>query len=117
MSENNYYGQAQAYQDYRAAQEAAHEAARMEQANYYGQQPPASSWTTGWLSFNDPGYLKGLVLGAAVTYVLTNPKVQRALVKGAVTLFSAVQGGFEEVKEQIQDIKSEMSMKSDDSNS
>lgn len=80
----------------------------------YEQAGQQLSWTQGWLAFNDPGYVKGLVLGAAAAYVLTNPKVQRALVKGAVTLWSSLQGGFEEVKEQIQDIKSEMSMKSDE---
>lgn len=80
----------------------------------YEQAGQQLSWTQGWLAFNDPGYVKGLVLGAATAYVLTNPKVQRALVKGAVTLWSSLQGGFEEVKEQIQDIKSEMSMKSDE---
>jgi hypothetical protein len=88
-----------------------------------GTQYPAdgSSWTNsltqGWFAFSDPGYIKGLVLGAGLTFVLTNPKVQRALVKGAVSLWSSVQGGIEEVKEQIQDIKSEMSMKSDDAES
>lgn len=85
-----------------------------EGADGYEMAAQQSSWTQGWLAFNDPGYVKGLVLGAAAAYVLTNPKVQRALVKGAVTLWSSLQGGFEEVKEQIQDIKSEMSMKSDE---
>ena len=60
-----------------------------------------------------PGYAKGLLLGAAATYLLTNPKVQKAVVKGAVALWSSVQGSVEEVKEQIEDIKAEMSMKSD----
>lgn len=85
-----------------------------QQGDGYEQAGQQLSWTQGWLAFNDPGYVKGLVLGAATAYVLTNPKVQRALVKGAVTLWSSLQGGFEEVKEQIQDIKSEMSMKSDE---
>lgn len=81
----------------------------------WGTQPAPyqSSWSQGWLAFQDPGYLKGVLLGAGLTYLLTNPKVQRALVKGAVTAWSAVQGGVEEVKEQIQDIKAEMSMKAD----
>ena len=78
-----------------------------------GYYSPSGSWTQGWFAFSDPGYLKGMLLGAGLTYLLTNPKVQRAVVKGAVTLWSAVQGGVEEVKEQIQDIKAEMSMKSD----
>ena len=74
---------------------------------------PQTSWTQGWLAFNDPGYIKWLLLGAAATYLLTNPKVQRAVVKGAVALWSSVQGSVEEVKEQIEDIKAEMSMKAD----
>ncbi len=82
---------------------------------YAGAQP--SSWTDGWLAVNDPGYVKGALLGAALALVLTNPKVQRAVVKGAVTLWTSVQGGFEEMKEQIQDIKSEMSVHSDDAES
>jgi Na+/H+-translocating membrane pyrophosphatase len=79
-----------------------------------GAYPQAQvSWTQGWFAVTDPGYLKGALLGAAVTYLLTNPKVQRAMVKGVVTLWTTVQGGVEEVKEQIQDIKAEMSMKTD----
>ena len=39
--------------------------------------------------------------------------MQRAVVKGAVALWSSVQGSVEEVKEQIEDIKAEMSMKAD----
>jgi hypothetical protein len=79
-----------------------------------GYYPQATgSWTQGWLAVTDPGYVKGLLLGAALTYLMTNPKVQRAVVKGVVTLWSTVQGGVEEVKEQIQDIKAEMSMKAD----
>jgi hypothetical protein len=79
-----------------------------------GYYAPQTSWTQGWLAFNDPGYVKGLILGAGLTYLLTNPKVQKAVVKGAVTLWTSIQGGMEEVKEQIQDIKAEMSMKADD---
>lgn len=81
---------------------------------YQGYYAPQASWSQGWLAFNDPGYVKGLLLGAGLTYLLTNPTVQKAVVKGAVTLWTSIQGGMEEVKEQIQDIKAEMSMKSDD---
>lgn len=77
---------------------------------------PQNSLTSGWFAFSDLGYIKGLVLGAGLAYLLTNPKVQRAIVKGSVSLLAAVQGGFEEVKEQIQDIKCEMSMKHDEPN-
>lgn len=80
---------------------------------YSSYPAPTASWTRGWFAFSDSSYLKGLVLGAGVAYLLSNPAVQKALVKGAVTLWSTIQGGVEEVKEQIQDIKSEMSMKDD----
>lgn len=63
----------------------------------------------GWLNFGNAGYLKGFAIGAAAALVLTNPTVQKALVTGAVKIWSAVQGGVEEVKEQIQDVKAEMS--------
>ena len=32
-------------------------------------QPYQSSWNQGWLAFQDPGYLKGLLLGAGLTYL------------------------------------------------
>lgn len=63
----------------------------------------------GWLEFSNAGYMKGLLIGAGATLVLTNPAVQKALVRGSVKLWSLVQGGVEEVKEQFQDIKAEMS--------
>lgn len=109
----NYYGQNPFTQGHPAQQAFPVESGQYEQP-YYAQP---TSLTQGWLAFNDPGYVKGLLLGAAVTFVLTNPKVQRAIVKGAVTALASVQGGFEEIKEQIQDIKSEMSIKSDDAKS
>ena len=87
------------------------------QASAYAQQQQAanqSSWSQGWFAVKDPGYLKGALVGAAVALVVTNPTVQRAVVRGAVGLWSSIQGGFEEMKEQIQDMKSEMSMQSDD---
>lgn len=64
-----------------------------------------------WFNFHNSGYLKGFVIGAGMALVLTNPTVQKALVAGAVKLWSTVQGGVEEVKEQIQDVKAEMSQK------
>lgn len=79
-----------------------------------GTGTPADPWTHGWFAVSDPGWVKGLLLGAAVTCALTNPRIQRALVKGAVGVWTAMQGGFEEVKEQFQDIKSEMSMHADE---
>ncbi|MBG0774899.1 MAG: YtxH domain-containing protein [Desulfovibrionaceae bacterium] len=80
---------------------------------YPAAQVPAnySPYTSGWLNFRDGTYLKGFVVGAAVAVVATNPYVQKKIVAGAVKLWSAVQGGVEEVKEQIKDIKAEVSRK------
>ena len=117
MSYNYYPNQAQmqAYQQYVASQQQAYNqyVAAMQKAvaPQAAQQSPQQSWTSGWLDFRHPDYIKGMLVGAGVAYLATNPAVQKAVVKGAVSLWSAVQGGFEEVKEQIQDIKSEMSMK------
>lgn len=80
-------------------------------AAYGYADPETASGLEAWFNFRNTGYLKGFVVGAGVALVLTNPTVQKALVSGAVKLWSSVQGGVEEVKEQIQDIKAEMSQK------
>lgn len=71
-------------------------------------QAPAGG-TGGWLDFSHPGYLKGLLLGAGVTLLVTSPSVQKFLIRGAVKAWSMIQGGMEEVKEQFRDVKAEMS--------
>jgi hypothetical protein len=62
-----------------------------------------------WFDFSNSSYLKGFLIGAGVTLLLTNPTTQKTLVRGAVRIWSFVQGGVEEVKEQFQDVKAEMS--------
>jgi len=64
---------------------------------------------TSWFNVTQPAYLKGLLLGAGVALVVTNPTVQKALIGGAVRVWAAVQGGVEEIKEQIEDVKAELS--------
>ncbi|ADK83922.1 hypothetical protein Deba_0550 [Desulfarculus baarsii DSM 2075] len=71
------------------------------------QAPPADG---GWLSFNDPCYLRGLLIGAGVALVLGNPAVQKAVVRGAMKLWAGLQYSIEEVKEQIEDVKAEMAV-------
>lgn len=70
------------------------------------QQP---STAQSWFNYSDPSYLKGLAVGAGVALVLSSPAVRNSIVSGAVKLWTGVQGGIEEVKEQIQDIKAEAS--------
>lgn len=73
--------------------------------------PPQPGFMDNWLDFKNTGYLRGFAVGAGLVLLLTNPTLQKALVSGVVKVWSAVQGGVEEVKEQIQDIKAEMSQK------
>lgn len=53
-------------------------------------------------------FIKGALVGAAVAYILTNEKVQRGAIKGAVKAWSLVQGGVEEMKEKFRDAEAEL---------
>jgi len=53
-------------------------------------------------------FVKGLMIGAAATYLLTNDSVQRAAIKSAVKAWSTLQGGVEELKERFQDAEAEL---------
>ncbi|MFW5899621.1 MAG: YtxH domain-containing protein [Desulfovermiculus sp.] len=76
------------------------------------QQEAGADYGLGsWFAFSNPGYMKGFLLGAGATLVLTNPRVKKAMLRGTVKLWSMVQGGVEEVKEQFQDVQAEMSQK------
>lgn len=76
----------------------------------YGQAPAQQAGgLSSWYNIGHPDYLKGLLLGAGAALVLTNPTVQKALIGGAVRVWAAVQGGVEEIKEQIEDVKAELS--------
>jgi len=66
--------------------------------------PGATSWTD---SFTGDRFLKGLLIGAAATYLLTNEKAQKVIMKTGMKLFSTVAGGVEEMKEKILDAKAE----------
>ena len=89
------------------------------QTQYYepsqGPYPAQAGVSPGsWFAFRDPCYLKGVLLGVGVALVLANPKVQKSLVRGAMKLWTGMQYAVEEVKEQIEDIKAEMSMARDE---
>jgi hypothetical protein len=77
-----------------------------------GMPPAPANGVTSWFDFSNSGYLKGLFVGAGVAILLTNPAVQRALLAGGIKVWSLFQGGIEEVKEQVHDIRAEMSQES-----
>lgn len=61
-----------------------------------------------FLNLGNDRFLKGLLIGAAATYLLTNEQVQSAAIKGAVKVWSLLQGGVEEIKERFQDAEAEL---------
>lgn len=53
-------------------------------------------------------FILGALLGAAAVYVLGDEEMRAKLVKTAMKLYAGVAGGFEEIKEQMADIKAEV---------
>lgn len=63
---------------------------------------------TPFLNFSNERFLKGLLIGAAAAYLLTNESVQRSAIKGVVKAWSMLQGGVEEIKERFHDAEAEI---------
>ena len=82
------------------------ETAIQERSQVVSTPSPVASW----FDYSNPSYLKGLLLGAGVTLLVTNPTVQNAVIKGSVAAWAAVVGGIEEVKERVRDARAEKSM-------
>ncbi|WP_395665093.1 hypothetical protein [Methylocella sp.] len=57
---------------------------------------------------NADSLVKGLVVGAAAAYLLTNEKAQRAIMRAGVTVWTTVMGGVEELKERLHDAEAEV---------
>lgn len=52
--------------------------------------------------------MRGLLIGGAAAYLLTNEKAQKAVIKAGVKVFGTLAGGVEEFKEKIMDVKAEI---------
>ncbi len=52
--------------------------------------------------------LKGALIGAAATYILTNEDVQKKIFKSFAKLSELTTGGVEEMKERFEDAKAEV---------
>lgn len=62
----------------------------------------------GVFSSNGSGdFLKGALIGAAATYILTNESAQRAIFKGFAKISTLFECGLEELKERYEDAKAE----------
>lgn len=53
-------------------------------------------------------FLKGALIGAVATFILTNEEAQKAIFKGFAKLSSLFEVGIEELKERYEDAKAEV---------
>lgn len=72
-------------------------------ANGLMQQLPAFLRTG-----NSEQFLIGALVGAAAAWVLTDEELRGKILKSAMKLYAGVAGGFEEMKEQMADLKAEV---------
>lgn len=78
------------------------------QHQYYQYPAPESyGYLHGWVNYKNPAWVKGAVVGAAAAVIVANPTVRKAIVKGIAGIWGTLQGGVEELKEQIRDVQAE----------
>ncbi|WP_228273784.1 hypothetical protein [Rhodocyclus tenuis] len=53
-------------------------------------------------------FLLGAALGAAAAYVLSDEELRNKLVRMGMKLYAGIAGGFEEIKEQMADLRAEV---------
>ena len=53
-------------------------------------------------------FLLGLLIGAGATWVLSDEKMRAKLIRSAMKIYSSLADGFEEMKEQMSDIRAEV---------
>lgn len=82
-------------------------AAGQENAPFGTAQAPAYTHTIAPVTPQDNQFWKGALIGVGVALLISNDTVQKSIMKGASTLFSAAQAGVEEVKEKFEDIRAE----------
>ncbi|MEY6433941.1 hypothetical protein ABC977_16170 [Thioalkalicoccus limnaeus] len=78
------------------------------QAGYFPNSAYAPRTSAPFFNLSNDRFVKGVLIGAAATYLLTNENVQRSMIKGAVRIWSMLQGGVEEIKERFQDAEAEL---------
>lgn len=53
-------------------------------------------------------FVTGLLVGGAITYVLSNEAVQRSAMRGIMQLWMGLQGGLQETRERFRDAEAEV---------
>lgn len=78
--------------------------------NFQNTQNTQNGFLDGVFGSNGSGdFLKGALIGAAATYILTNESAQRAIFKGFAKISTLFECGLEELKERYEDAKAEAS--------
>lgn len=78
--------------------------------NTQNNQNTQNGFLDGVFGSNGSGdFLKGALIGAAATYILTNESAQRAIFKGFAKISTLFECGLEELKERYEDAKAEAS--------
>ena len=78
--------------------------------NIQNNQNTQNGFLDGIFGSNGSGdFLKGALIGAAATYILTNESAQRAIFKGFAKISTLFECGLEELKERYEDAKAEAS--------
>ena len=67
-----------------------------------------------WLDLGNESFVKGLLVGAAATFVLTNETVQKNAIRSLVQVWGMLQGVVEEAKERFRDAEAEIQAESND---
>lgn len=71
-------------------------------------ETPTNTLSDQLSSFNTNDFLKGALIGAVATYLLTNEKAQKAIFKTVAKGTKLFQTGVEEMKERMEDAKAEL---------
>ena len=78
--------------------------------NFQNNQNTQNGFLDGIFGAGNSGdFLKGALIGAAATYILTNENAQRAIFKGFAKISTLFECGLEELKERYEDAKAEAS--------
>jgi hypothetical protein len=75
----------------------------------YNSPPPAN--TVLGMNFRDRQFWKGAAIGGGLALLLTNDAVQRTLIRGVTSVFTAARAGVEEIREKFEDIQAEIKQK------
>lgn len=86
------------------------------QANGFGQMGAQPAPNAGFMhgltsmfpSRNSEQFLLGLIIGAGAAWVMSDEAMRAKIIKSAMKMYAGIAGSFEEMKEQMADLKAEV---------